>query len=125
MLRRSCRALTRAHTSNFFRAPEAAIPLTEAIKEVEAAGSDAARTSHRDFLDLQAGLLAYRTMRFIDEARELRSNPSNLVPDMDTLPFFAQFVGCFIFGWWFTRGCTAKTFVEPPEDILPCEPLQA
>uniref|UniRef100_A0A7S1LYX0 Uncharacterized protein n=1 Tax=Neobodo designis TaxID=312471 RepID=A0A7S1LYX0_NEODS len=125
MLRRSCRALVRPHTSNFFRHPEAAVPFAEAVKEVDASGADAAWTTFADWRELQGALLAYRTMRLIDEARELRRNPSNLIPDMGTLPFFGQLVFCFVFGWWFTRGATAKTFTLPPDEILPCKPLEA
>jgi hypothetical protein len=125
MLRRSCRALSRPHTSNFFRAPEAAIPLAEAIKEVDATGLDAAKTTTRDWLELNVALIPYRTMRLIDEAAELRRNPSNLVPDAGTLPFYAQFIACFVFGWFFARGCTFKTFISPPDEILLCEPLKA
>jgi hypothetical protein len=112
MLRRTTRQLQRQHTSNVFRAPTDAIPLSEAVKAHRATGQDAARNTTLDFLELQANLIPYRFTRLVDEVRELRRNPGHMAT-LEAIPFAAKLVAFFFLGWFMCRGMTVRTYLVP------------
>ena len=119
MLRRSCRRLQRQHVINVFREPGAAIPLSAAVAQHEQSGLDAAKTNWQDFVELQGQLFSYRVLRFMDECRELRANPTaHLTFDGDALALRAKCLFWFALSWWMCRGKAGK-LIEPPEELTP------
>lgn len=98
--------------------------LGDAIARHDAAGTDLASTSTKDFINLQCRLFPYRVVRLADEVNEFSATWKEHIPKATlkdavlTFRFLARLMATFMLGLMLSRQ-SMLPLIEPNSPLLP------